>query len=356
MTPAVFTRSCFALWLVCAPVVAGAAPVAPAADNAAVPAQAARQASAAASADSPAPEELLQRMSTALATRSYDGEFLRMADGRVDRFRVIHRRESNGFTERVYVVTRAGQPAREIIRQGKELRRYLPETREVVVGRASATEGALLGYLPVFVDGHDQPYELVAEGRTTSTTGRPARVIQVRARDDFRLGYRLWLDEATAMPTRTDLLDPKGRIVEQLVFTELRLRSRVSDEELQPAPAVRGYTRVAAGPEPLPRGVEPLRSGWHVAHLPPGFRLVQRLFKWLPGAASPATHLVVSDGVAAVSVFVERPAPGRVPRVGYGRLGAAAAYTTVVEGHQVTAVGEVPPRTVEAIARQVVPH
>lgn len=309
-----------------------------------------------ADAGSAAPEELLERMSTALATRSYDGEFLRMADGRVDRFRVIHRRESAGFTERVYVVTEPGRPGREIIRQGKELRRYLPETRQVVVGRASGTEGALLGYLPVFQDGPDQPYELVAEGRSTSTTGRPARVLQVRARDDYRLGYRLWVDEATAMPTRTDLLDPEGRIVEQLVFTELRLRNQIGDEELQPAPAVRGYARVTSGPEALPPGVEPLRSGWHVAHLPPGFRLVQRLFKWLPGAASPATHLVVSDGVATVSVFVERPGLGRVPRVGSGRIGAAAAYSTVVEGHQVTAVGEVPPRTVEAIARQVVPQ
>jgi sigma-E factor negative regulatory protein RseB len=84
--------------------------------------------------------------------------------------------------------------------------------------------------------------------------------------------------------------------------------------------------------------------------------LVRRLFKWLPGRTEPATHLVVTDGVATVSVFVERPAMGRVPRVGSGRIGAATAYTTVVEGHQVTAVGEVPPRTVEVIARQVVPQ
>ena len=131
---------------------------------------------------------------------------------------------------------------------------------------------------------------------------------------------------------------------------------RIADEELLPAPGVRGYARVETGPDAPPVGVTPLTSPWQVAHLPPGFRVAQRMFKWLPGAVAPATHLVVTDGVATVSVFVERPAPGRVPRVGSGRIGAAAAYTTVVEGHQVTAVGEVPPRTVEAIARQVVPH
>lgn len=310
----------------------------------------------AATATGDAPEVLLERMSSALATKSYDGEFLRMADGRVDRFRIVHRREPEGFTERVHLVTEAGRSGPEIVRKNNELRRYIPETREVVVGPGGTGDGTLLGYLPVFRMGSDEPYELVAEGRETTTTGRPARVIQVRAKDQYRLGYRVWVDESTGMPTRTDLLDPSGRLLEQLVFTELRLRSQIADEELQPSPAVRGFRRVAPGAEPLPRGVSPLASAWQVAHLPPGFRLAQRMFKWLPGATAPATHLVVTDGVATVSVFVEQPSPGRVPRVGSGRIGAASAFTTVVEGHQVTAVGEVPPRTVEAIARQVVPH
>ncbi|MFM7066678.1 MAG: MucB/RseB C-terminal domain-containing protein [Gammaproteobacteria bacterium] len=307
-------------------------------------------------ADADSPLRLLERMSTALATKNYDGEFLRMADGRVDRFRIVHRREAQGYTERVQLLVGAGRIGREIIRKNNELRRYIPETRQVFVGPAGMGDGTLLGYLPVFGTSADQPYQLVAEGRQTTTTGRPARVIQVRARDEFRLGYRLWIDESTGMPTRTDLLDPRGRILEQLVFTELRLRSRIADEELQPSPLVRGYARVEAGAEPLPTRVAPLTSPWQVAHLPPGFRVAQRTVKWLPGSGTPATHLVVTDGVASVSVFVEQPSPGRVPRVGSGRIGAASAYTTVVEGHQVTAVGEVPPRTVEAIARQVVPH
>ncbi len=85
----------------------------------------------------------------------------------------------------------------------------------------------------------------------------------------------------------------------------------------------------------------------------------------LGGADVPAAHLVYSDGLATVSVFVEansdtaggadekanaEPEP---PMQGLARVGSGFAYSTVVQGHQVTAVGEVPAKTVEFIAHSV---
>lgn len=307
------------------------------------------------------PQALLQRMSRMLATRSYDGEFLHMAGGRIERLQVIHRRDARGVVERLRVL---GESGREIIRQGDELRVYLPAERRVLVDRAPPGDGSArsmgpLGRLPAFDAGLDRHYLIALEGRETSVIGRPARVILVRPRDSYRLGYRLWIDERTAMPTRTDLFDAEGRVVEQLVFTSLRLRSRIDDAELQPAPALRGFTAVHQGPPPPPPpgGLAPAPAErWGLARLPPGFRIARRGLQWLPGNPAPAAHLVVTDGLATVSVFVQRTPPGRRQIEGPGRLGAASAYSTVVDGHQVTAVGEVPARTVEAIARQVVPE
>lgn len=307
------------------------------------------------------PQALLQRMSRMLATRSYDGEFLHLAGGRIERLQVIHRRDARGVVERLRVL---GEPGREVIRQGEELRVYLPDERRVLVDRAPPGGGAAaalgpLGRLPAFDAGLDRHYLITLEGRETSVIGRPARVILVRPRDGYRLGYRLWIDERTAMPTRTDLFDADGRVVEQLVFTSLRLRSRIDDAELQPSPALRGFTTVQQGPPPPPPpgGLAPAPAGrWGLARLPPGFHIARRGLQWLPGNPAPAAHLVVTDGLATVSVFVQRTPPGRRQIEGPGRLGAASAYSTVVDGHQVTAVGEVPPRTVEAIARQVVPE
>jgi sigma-E factor negative regulatory protein RseB len=70
----------------------------------------------------------------------------------------------------------------------------------------------------------------------------------------------------------------------------------------------------------------------------------------LAGPGTPVSHLVYSDGLATVSVFVQVPRTGRAPSVGTSRSGVATAYTTIVDGHQVTAVGEVPTRTLKYIA------
>jgi sigma-E factor negative regulatory protein RseB len=61
-------------------------------------------------------------------------------------------------------------------------------------------------------------------------------------------------------------------------------------------------------------------------------------------------HLVYSDGLASVSVFIQLPVPGQAPVEGSGRSGVASAFSTVVQGHQVTVVGEVPPRTLKVFA------
>ncbi|MDP9064337.1 MAG: MucB/RseB C-terminal domain-containing protein, partial [Pseudomonadota bacterium] len=71
-----------------------------------------------------------------------------------------------------------------------------------------------------------------------------------------------------------------------------------------------------------------------------------------------------SDGLATVSVFVEaepvvkagtreKSTAAEAPMQGLARVGSGFAYSTVVQGHQVTAVGEVPAQTVEFIAHSV---
>jgi sigma-E factor negative regulatory protein RseB len=64
-------------------------------------------------------------------------------------------------------------------------------------------------------------------------------------------------------------------------------------------------------------------------------------------------HLVFTDGVASVSVFVEPRKPDTLPAEGPARVGSSSAFSTVVDDHQVTAIGEVPPNTVQFIATQV---
>jgi sigma-E factor negative regulatory protein RseB len=288
-------------------------------------------------------------MNEALATRNYQGEFLHLANGRVEKLRILHRVKDGRIAERLVNLSGNG---REIVRHDSEVQCYLPDEREVLV-ESQAEPGVMLGTLPVFESSLEANYQL-ALGERSMVLGRPARVLSVSPRDGYRFGYRLWIDEENKMPVRTDLCDEDGRMLEQVLFTALRVGGTLPDAAFRPDVDASGFAWVRQAGSPPKQLVGELP--WRLVQLPPGFRISSSVEQHLPGSDHPVTHVVLSDGLASVSVVIEDPpAPPRQATEGQGRFGSAFAFSRVVAGHQVTAVGEVPPQTVEFIAAGVAP-
>lgn len=97
----------------------------------------------------------------------------------------------------------------------------------------------------------------------------------------------------------------------------------------------------------------PHETGWVVGRLPPGFSKIMEGFRSLRGKREPVAHLVFSDGLVAVSVFIEpvNAMPGQLS--GAMRQGGLNVYTTKLDDHLVTALGEAPAVTVRQIAQSV---
>ena len=98
-------------------------------------------------------------------------------------------------------------------------------------------------------------------------------------------------------------------------------------------------------------------GAWNALQLPPGFRMTVRSAQMLPGSAEPVDHLVFTDGWPPCPCLskcsTSRAAgPGAAPAAvaEAAAVGSSSAFSTVVDGHKVTAVGEVPPATVQFIA------
>jgi sigma-E factor negative regulatory protein RseB len=306
------------------------------------------------------PREWLQMMNQALATRNYDGTFFHLSEGRVETMRIVHRVRAGRVTERLQSLDGSG---REFVRNNDELTCYLPDQHTVLV-EARADQGPFLGSLPQFGADVDQFYRIESLPGT-HVLGRPAHVIAVNPKDQFRFGYRLWLDEKTAMPLKTQLCDSHGQVIEQIFFARLDMPDNIPDSDLAPQVHSDGMRWVRQGP--APDGPSAALSAYRASALPPGFHLTVAGAQTIGGATVPASHLVYSDGLATVSVFVEAPAqPGQPPAAdaatgasseppmeGLTRVGSGFAFSTMVQGHQVTAVGEVPAQTVEFIAHAV---
>jgi sigma-E factor negative regulatory protein RseB len=91
---------------------------------------------------------------------------------------------------------------------------------------------------------------------------------------------------------------------------------------------------------------------WRITQMPKGFSLTEH-YQHINGKRSPVDQLVLTDGMATVSVFVENMSDGNASFKGMSHMGAVNAFGTVLGDHQLTVVGEVPAATVRLIGHSV---
>ncbi len=290
------------------------------------------------------PQSWLDRMNAALTTRNYEGVFSHWQSGQVETLRIVHRVVDGAVTERLESLDGSG---RQLVSNGSEVTCYLPDQRTVLVEKAP--QSLIPAELPKFGDATADFYQLDSLG-TIRQMGEKAQVISVTPRDGYRYGYRLWIQRSTGMPLKTELLDTAGNIIEQVVFSSLAMRHHISDDELKPQLVTTGFNwlRDDGAPAVTAEGL----GVWTNTPLPPGFHLAAQTAQMMPGVPEPVTHLVFTDGIATVSVFIQtqtiRSSPNQV-RAGMAQVGSSSAFTSVQSGHKFVALGEVPPATVRFI-------
>ena len=301
------------------------------------------------------PEDWLARMAEAVEFTNYEGTFVYLSPGKAETFQVFHRVVGEEVTERIVALDGAGA---EIIRGAEELICIFPEQQSVVVeNRVRSSQdpkgNPLQASIPRYSEQLVELYDLTVMAGDR-LLGRPVAVIDIRPRDRYRYGYRLWLDEATAMPLKSQLMgEDESMPLEEIRFTEIRLPAEVPASAVQTQLDTSGYTwKRQNDAETLAQAREEADDSgqqWRAAELPDGFTLQMDTLE-TDVSGTPRAHLVYSDGLATVSVFVDRAVAASEQIEGFSMMGAANAFTRVQEGLMITAIGEVPPRTVEKIA------
>lgn len=301
------------------------------------------------------PQDWLVRMEQALGGLNYEGTLVQMHGNEAAVMHVVHRVDAGVTAERITAMDEVG---REIIRRGDEVTCIFPDQRKVVVGRRSSSANGTSPLRQQFPDDirFDDDYYRFAIASGGRLVGRLTWMITVKPMDHYRYGYRLWLDRATAMPLKVQISAEDGAIVEQLLFSEISLPGQIPAAALNPSVSTEGYSwrHSDAAASPASAGQRPSVSpAWRAASLPPGFRLHTARSRPVDGGDEPMEQLVYTDGIGSVSVFIESGASATGQGEGVSRIGAANAYTAMAGAWLVTAVGEVPVRTVEMIARSL---
>lgn len=307
-------------------------------------------AAAASAVAAPNAQDWLRAMSQASQDLTYRGTFVYLHNGRLEAVRIIHRAAEGDEQERMIALT--GE-AREVIRDNERVTCILPKSKAVMVGR-SIPRKPFPSALPSDLDALTDNYEFLAMGEDR-VSGLPSRIVLIRPRDAFRYGYRLWLDRDNSLLLKSDLIDAEGRAVEQMMFTDMEVLDEVPAEDLEPALEGEGYTVIGHADQTAASDGDgaSIDSDWTIADLPAGFVVTHHNRHSMPSAQDEVEHLVLSDGLATVSVYIEPQHPEREGPSGLSSMGAVHALGVRRGDYQITVVGEVPRLTVERIEQSV---
>ncbi len=287
----------------------------------------------------------LSRAATAARQLNYAGTIVYQHGGHVETSRLTHVNGPGGEFEKL--VNLEGPP-REVIRRDDEVRCYYPDAKVVRI-EPRTFRNAFPSLSAQQQKALSEFYEF-RKAESGRVAGLDTQAWVFEPKDDLRYGHKFWADTATGLLVKARVLDERNEVVEQVAFTDLAIGAHIDPEMVKP-------TWSSAPPDwqvrqSGPADAELEDTGWTVTRLPPGFSKIVEGFRHLRGKRHPVAHLVYSDGLVAVSVFVE-PLGGTPRPTGLNQQGGLNVYVRQHDGNLVTVLGEVPVVTVRQIANSV---
>jgi sigma-E factor negative regulatory protein RseB len=278
----------------------------------------------------------LERMGESMRERDYQGTFVYMRGEDVETIHLTHALVDGVLQERLVAVS---GPRREILRSGDRVSRSVGEAGQA--DPETALTGAVFPELSLaMLDRARDRYifELAGQDRIA---GHQGQKITITPRDGYRYGYELWLERESALLLRWVLYDGNRRALAKLMFTDLATGDGVDKSHLMGEGGSQLVSIAVTEPTLDPTdGAQELVSGMN---LPPGFELAAHTRDpEQPGDR----HLVFSDGLASVSVYLDQSDLDRLPD-GLVRMGTTNAWSKRNSKQRVTAMGEVPPATLK---------
>jgi sigma-E factor negative regulatory protein RseB len=290
----------------------------------------------------------LETMAFAAHQTDYSGTFVYQdgMGGHVEVSRITHISDANGEHERLEGLNGT---RREIVSSNNQVWLFLGD-RKVRIEKQHA-ERTFPALLPEQISTLKENY-LITQTEEDRVAGFHAHVVTFQPKDNLRYAHKMWAHSVSGLLLKAVVLDERSRVIEQYAFTQLTLGGHVDRTWLEPTKAAQlSLKKNQSSPAKLS---EPVKvSDWQVDSLPGGFKKITEVCRPMRDRKIPVTHLVFSDGLAGISVFIEDLGDRVDVNSGLSSQGSIQIYTRVSGDKLITVVGEVPPRTVIQVAESV---
>ena len=288
----------------------------------------------------------IQKMSDAMRNLNYQGNFVYIHENQLESMSIFH--VNNEFGERERLLSLNGE-AREVIRDDKNLTCVWPSSKKVVIDGSRQNKFSPL-FIPENIASIGRHYEmnLVAKDRIAN---HDAVVIEIKPRDNFRYGLKLWINANNGLLLKSNLINEHNQVVEQVMFTNIELLSKSQQSQMFVLPEIDdsfSIVRYHSG-----AAVENLEvdMNWQISNLPVGFRKESGVKRKVGETDRFVQQIIYTDGLASLSVFIEKQTAQTIQ--GETSMGAVNGFIYLINNYSVTAIGEVPALTVRQVAESV---
>ena len=294
---------------------------------------------------------LLQKSAHAARELNYQGVFMYQNGKQTRSVQITHMNNAGQELTRNVVLDngvnsgQANQP-REVYSQGKDIVIFRPQNQKMVIEKRRG-QNLFPAMLPTDLVAIKSSYT-ARIGALEYVAGREAQVIVLVPNDAFRYSYKIWADTEYGLLLKMSLIDSKNQTLEQIEFSQLSMLNSHDENWFKPTIDVKkSYVMQDA------TAINQITNDWIVAELPNGYAKVDHRAIVVSGKSAPVDQVIFSDGIASVSLFIEPLTKGMHPKMGHMVIGSTNICANVINGYQITVVGEVPAATVMQIAKAV---
>ncbi|MBB1430908.1 MucB/RseB C-terminal domain-containing protein [Pseudoalteromonas sp. SG43-4] len=288
-------------------------------------------------------KDLLLKMANAVHTRNFDASFVVVKGKTMEPYRWVHALQGDTELEHLSLLNGAGL---EMVRIDNQVTYFEPQSEPYSL-KTDSIAGPIPEVLFKDIDRLSAHYDFVLGGKGR-IAGRAAQLVRIESKDEYKYNYWIWLDMESSLLLKAAYVNHEGEALEQLQLTHISVTE-------QPAGMLvevlnRNF------PTPLPNNAlineDSTATNWEISWLPDGFELLKSDRHKLDLNNELTDYYLFSDGFVEVSVFIQRPLPGK-RLSGALTSGATTVYVHNGGNFDVSVVGNVPSMTAKAIAESV---
>ncbi|MCW8931048.1 MAG: MucB/RseB C-terminal domain-containing protein [Gammaproteobacteria bacterium] len=167
--------------------------------------------------------------------------------------------------------------------------------------------------------------------------GMSAVRLLIESKDPYRYSYHLWFEPKEATLLKYKLVDSNAKLIEQYLFTNISFQGdkeqiKNLDEVSTSTPCIEQFAGMT----------EAFQKYFNHNKIPAGFELVSFRKGYIDSTERQAFQFQLSDGLSAVSVFIEDSKKATKSINGVVKLGPVNIAGKNVSNHQITIIGAIP--------------